>query len=785
MSTRRARIKAVTALPPRRKNAVAINNKPENEVKVPSPKATTSAVTNNTDTPTNVEPIESLKLAIETNKPPTPTVTPQISNAPTILNVYRCPTPKPNIQNVFASPLIRSSPKKTFASPNLPSPLNVARNIDITRTPIRQATPKHHEFNQNTELHMGSASINRVQQKSRIEVYNVSKIPENISNNAMDGIVPLQPARAPPKPIEKLKNDIISENAEVLFDPIVPLPSPNKVRPKLRPVPRLGPRRNSIQGSASESEDESRRSLLSGSNTPGPRTRHDSHSHSMLQTMLNREVNRVRNDSVCSSVSQATGQQTPASPLKDKSLKSRRAHDTSSRRATMAASRRRRIAKREEMTMYDLIYYNPSENPIIPDEDEIKAKEENAKELAQQKVEMKKEENTKETTNESAPAPQIKLGPNGEIVLDESSLVIQQTQNQKISSVVREGAWMPCQGKYKRAPRTADWTGPETVRFYRALAAIGTDFTLMAALFPDRTRKDLKLKFKKEEKLNGEQVDKALRSKISWNAVSLKEEFAEEREAAKRKAEEEKAKEKELYLQQKKAEKERIKTYRAKSRGLKALEVSEEDDVKQKENTGTVNELLKRTANAYKKVPPVNLTNNKSEQISYKRPIPITPVIKTSNSARTVNKTPTLAIPEKVYKRRKSNTTPGPTDMATITKLNTPTSTRTPELSLHNLPTNIETGSLIVLTVNDPKSPGKKMLQTYIAHEKGKLSQVALPSVLLNSVVGYMKKGTPKSTASGNSSPLLSPLNGDSRSSTPSVKTSDRIRNSSFSITEL
>lgn len=63
----------------------------------------------------------------------------------------------------------------------------------------------------------------------------------------MDGIVPLQPVSAP-KPIALLKNEIISENVEVLFDPIVPLPSPSKVRPKLRPVPRLGPlRRNSVQ----------------------------------------------------------------------------------------------------------------------------------------------------------------------------------------------------------------------------------------------------------------------------------------------------------------------------------------------------------------------------------------------------------------------------------------------------------------------------------------------------------------------------------------------------------
>lgn len=74
--------------------------------------------------------------------------------------------------------------------------------------------------------------------------YNSPNTPEN---DVMDGIVPLKPVSNAPKPIDLLKNEIISENAEVLFDPIVPLPSPSKVRQKLRPVPRLGPmRRNSI-----------------------------------------------------------------------------------------------------------------------------------------------------------------------------------------------------------------------------------------------------------------------------------------------------------------------------------------------------------------------------------------------------------------------------------------------------------------------------------------------------------------------------------------------------------
>lgn len=73
-------------------------------------------------------------------------------------------------------------------------------------------------------------------------------------------------------------------------------------------------------------------------------------------------------------------------------------------------------------------------------------------------------------------------------------VIKQSDAKRKVSSVVREGAWAGSGGRYTRATRTADWSAPETVRFYRALAAIGTDFTLMPPLFPGRNRRDLKLK---------------------------------------------------------------------------------------------------------------------------------------------------------------------------------------------------------------------------------------------------------------------------------------------------
>lgn len=137
-------------------------------------------------------------------------------------------------------------------------------------------------------------------------------------------------------------------------------------------------------------------------------------------------------------------------------------------------------------------------------------------------------------------------------------------------------------------------------------------------------------------------------------------------------------------------------------------------------------------------------------------------------------------------------------DMATITRLNSlnsivPLPPRT-ENEITGVPSNIETGSLVVLRVNDPNSPSTTMLQTYIAHGAGKLTPVALPSTFLNSVVGYMKKGTPKSTISTASSPQLaspsSATSQDSRSCTPGViqlapSPAKRQRHSSYTITPL
>ncbi len=112
------------------------------------------------------------------------------------------------------------------------------------------------------------------------------------------------------------------------------------------------------------------------------------------------------------------------------------------------------------------------------------------------------------------------MGANGEIILDEESTTVESTATKRAkadlsnSPAVVESATSKSTnyGTWSKRRRKTEWTTKETLRFYRALAVIGSDFSMMASLFKKRSREQLKLKFKKEEKANPDLVNKCLRS---------------------------------------------------------------------------------------------------------------------------------------------------------------------------------------------------------------------------------------------------------------------------------
>lgn len=202
---------------------------------------------------------------------------------------------------------------------------------------------------------------------------------------------------------------------------------------------------------------------------------------------------------------------------------------------------RERLSNKEldktKLRMFDMIYYNPQNNPMKP---RSPTKNEKPK-----KIEIKLEAPVVPSKEPSGPmpVPQLRLNANGEMVLDETSLIVeneQQKQNRILlanTNVVYDDDLSGNYGYYKRHQRTREWPHEETVKFYRCLNTVGSDFSLMLNLFPNRSRRDLKLKFKKEERTNPSLIDKALLKFNKFDLDGLQRELDEEEEERRKEAE--------------------------------------------------------------------------------------------------------------------------------------------------------------------------------------------------------------------------------------------------------
>ncbi|CAH8833330.1 unnamed protein product [Trichobilharzia szidati] len=141
----------------------------------------------------------------------------------------------------------------------------------------------------------------------------------------------------------------------------------------------------------------------------------------------------------------------------------------------------------------------------------------------------------KETSPKIAPsdayldplAPQLRIDANGNIVLDETSLLIKKSDNldmKNLRHINEETGILNVNYNSFRPPRDCHgkrWTERETTRFYRALSTIGTDFYVMEKMFPRRKRSELVSKFKREEKRNPYLVNQALRNRRTYDLINL------------------------------------------------------------------------------------------------------------------------------------------------------------------------------------------------------------------------------------------------------------------------
>ncbi|KAF8516134.1 hypothetical protein BU17DRAFT_92967 [Hysterangium stoloniferum] len=122
-------------------------------------------------------------------------------------------------------------------------------------------------------------------------------------------------------------------------------------------------------------------------------------------------------------------------------------------------------------------------------------------------------------------APQVRIGANGEVVLDMDSLQVDRAADPEFveeynhieendqSRYTNSNSWS------KR--RVVRWGKEDTALFYDALRQFGQNFDLIARVIPGRTYRMCKNKFKAEDKKNPALIDEALKNGVAVDLSTL------------------------------------------------------------------------------------------------------------------------------------------------------------------------------------------------------------------------------------------------------------------------
>jgi hypothetical protein len=130
-------------------------------------------------------------------------------------------------------------------------------------------------------------------------------------------------------------------------------------------------------------------------------------------------------------------------------------------------------------------------------------------------------------------APKVTIDEDGNIVIDQASLVISAsdipvTDPDSVPVVTVDsnaGSRYITSSTFSRRDTAQKWEAGDNAKFYEALSRFGTDFSLIAHVFPTRTRRQIKLKFKREERDYPQKVNQFLKSRTRMNVADTIKEF--------------------------------------------------------------------------------------------------------------------------------------------------------------------------------------------------------------------------------------------------------------------
>ena len=110
--------------------------------------------------------------------------------------------------------------------------------------------------------------------------------------------------------------------------------------------------------------------------------------------------------------------------------------------------------------------------------------------------------------------PNVRVVDGNIVIEDHGSLVMpQRTAEHSDYKIVNEQKAHITSRSFSKYKSTEKWTEEETNLFYDGLRQCGTDFSLLQMLFPKRTRRQIRNKFKREESINAARINNALMDK--------------------------------------------------------------------------------------------------------------------------------------------------------------------------------------------------------------------------------------------------------------------------------
>lgn len=104
----------------------------------------------------------------------------------------------------------------------------------------------------------------------------------------------------------------------------------------------------------------------------------------------------------------------------------------------------------------------------------------------------------------------------GQIVLDDSTLVLDRQKRAAEEGLTLEEVEendftrVVTSATYMKREKAQTWDAAAEEMFYKGLRMFGTDFQTISKMFPHRNRRQIKLKFNREEKVNPDKITKAL-----------------------------------------------------------------------------------------------------------------------------------------------------------------------------------------------------------------------------------------------------------------------------------